>query len=140
MTCSDRTNPTTPHPSPSSKRIFKAKRFRDVTKGHKHCFLYVWALPPSEALESQCPLVIPISLMPTAMVRIRRPERRIGPAVEVAPVRLTHKLAAAIDGIDLSTRHVGDRLALPPREARLLVAEGWAEPVAGRERRGRPTP
>ena len=71
------------------------------------------------------------------MAGARRRERRTGPALEVAPVRLTHKLASAIDGIDLSTRHVGDRLPLPPREARLLIAEGWAEPVAGRERRRR---
>ena len=46
---------------------------------------------------------------------------------ELEPVVLTRKLAEAIDGIDLVGRHVGDRLALMPREASLLIAEGWAE-------------
>jgi hypothetical protein len=54
----------------------------------------------------------------------------------VTPVRLTHKYAEAIDGVDLSGRDVGDRLPLPPREARLLIAEGWAEPTSFDERRG----
>ena len=64
------------------------------------------------------------------------PERRWdAPTVEVEPVRLTRKYAEAIDGIDLSQREVGDRLPLPSRDARMLVAEGWAEPVAGEEQR-----
>ena len=68
-----------------------------------------------------------------------RQERRSGVPVEVAPVRLIHKHSEKIDGIDLSARHVGERLPLAPQEARLLVAEGWAEPVAGRDRRrGKP--
>jgi len=64
------------------------------------------------------------------------PERRwqTSPA-EVAPVRLTHKYAEAIDGIDLSRREVGQRLPLSSRDARMLIAEGWAEPVAAGERR-----
>ena len=41
-------------------------------------------------------------------------------------VRLTRKLAEAIDGIDLSHEDVGDVLDLPDRKAQLLVAEGWA--------------
>lgn len=48
-------------------------------------------------------------------------------------VRLTRKLAAELDGIDLSLHHVGDTIDLPTREARTLIAEGWAE----RERRGK---
>ena len=64
------------------------------------------------------------------------PERRLdgnGPE-EVLPVRLTHKYAQAIDGVDLSERHVGDRLPLTPVKARLLIAEGWAEPARARQR------
>jgi hypothetical protein len=34
-----------------------------------------------------------------------------------------------IDGVDLSSYDVGDVLRLPETEARLLVAEGWADPV-----------
>jgi hypothetical protein len=44
-------------------------------------------------------------------------------------VRLTRKLAEMIDGIDLSKKVVGQTLRLAAREARLLVAEGWAETV-----------
>jgi hypothetical protein len=43
-------------------------------------------------------------------------------------VRLTRKLAECIDGVDLSSRRVGDVVSLSPSEARLLVAEGWATP------------
>lgn len=43
-------------------------------------------------------------------------------------VRLTKKLADIIDGIDLTGCAVGDVLNLRAREARILVAEGWAEP------------
>lgn len=54
----------------------------------------------------------------------------------IEPVRLTRKLAEVIDGIDLSGRRVGDRLPLHPDEARVLIAEGWAEPVPDPEKRG----
>jgi hypothetical protein len=42
------------------------------------------------------------------------------------PVRLTRKYAEVIDGVDLSGSKVGDRLELSSRDARLLIAEGWA--------------
>jgi len=44
-------------------------------------------------------------------------------------VRLTKKLAEAIDGIDLSARRVGDVVDLPKHDAEILLAEGWASPV-----------
>jgi hypothetical protein len=68
--------------------------------------------------------------------RFRDLDRRseVGPA-EVAPVRLTRKYADVIDGIDLSSCDVGDRLPLPPHDAQVLLAEGWAEPAPARERR-----
>lgn len=47
-------------------------------------------------------------------------------------VRLTRKLAEEIDGIDLSHHHVGETFDVSTRNARLLIAEGWAE----RDRRG----
>jgi hypothetical protein len=54
-------------------------------------------------------------------------ERRRGPASDaLIAVRLTHKYAESIDGIDLSQVDVGDRVQLPSREAALLTAEGWA--------------
>lgn len=51
-------------------------------------------------------------------------------------VRLTRKHAERIDGIDLRGREPGDLFDLPPNEARIIVAEGWAIP----ERRERQTP
>jgi hypothetical protein len=45
-------------------------------------------------------------------------------------VRLTRKLAQMINGIDLSSVDTGDQLELSPREAEILIAEGWAAPVA----------
>jgi hypothetical protein len=44
-------------------------------------------------------------------------------------VRLTKKLAEAIDGIDLSDRRVGDVVDLSRHDAEILLAEGWASPV-----------
>ena len=41
-------------------------------------------------------------------------------------VWLTRKYAECIDGVDLSGRHIGDRIDLPRIEAELLVAEQWA--------------
>lgn len=64
------------------------------------------------------------------------PERRTqSPAnADVVPVRLVRKYANAIDGVDISTAVVGDRLPLPARAAGLLLAEGWAEPAADHRR------
>jgi hypothetical protein len=44
-------------------------------------------------------------------------------------VRLLRKFAERLNGIDLSGHHVGDCLDLSPKDARMLVAEGWAEIV-----------
>jgi len=44
-------------------------------------------------------------------------------------IRLTRKLAECIDGVDLSRWSVGELMRLEVREALLLIAEGWAEPV-----------
>ena len=44
-------------------------------------------------------------------------------------VRLTKKLAEAIDRSDLSDRRVGDVMNLPKHDAEVLLAEGWASPV-----------
>jgi hypothetical protein len=42
---------------------------------------------------------------------------------------LTRKLAEHVDGVDLSHYRVGDVLDLPQRQAELLLAERWAQPV-----------
>jgi hypothetical protein len=47
-------------------------------------------------------------------------------------VRLTRKLAQVIDGIDLTDHEVGELISLSPLEARVLIAEGWAEPIVER--------
>lgn len=44
-------------------------------------------------------------------------------------VRLIRKLAERVNGVDLSKVHVGDSLDLPSWDARILIAEGWAELV-----------
>jgi hypothetical protein len=54
------------------------------------------------------------------------PLRRAG---DISAIRLTRKLANEIDGVDLTDRRVGEIMYLPPPQARLLIAEGWAEPV-----------
>jgi hypothetical protein len=43
-------------------------------------------------------------------------------------VRLTKKLADAIDDVSLARHRVGDVMDLAPREAELLIAERWAIP------------
>jgi hypothetical protein len=48
------------------------------------------------------------------------------------------KYADMIDGVNLAHTIVGDRLWLTPRDATILIAEGWAEPAEG-ERRGQTT-
>jgi len=50
-------------------------------------------------------------------------------------IRLTRKLADLINGIDLSKAHEGETLDLSEREARLLMAEGWAEYAGGTQPR-----
>lgn len=44
-------------------------------------------------------------------------------------VRLIRKLAERLNGVDLSKARVGDSLDLPSKDARMLIAEGWAELV-----------
>jgi hypothetical protein len=44
-------------------------------------------------------------------------------------VRLIKKLAAYLNGIDVSAFNVGDVIDLPDSAARMLIAEGWAEPL-----------
>ena len=58
-----------------------------------------------------------------------RPERWAADpgADEVASVRLVRKFADILDGVNLQTAKVGDRLDLPRRDAEVLIAEGWAE-------------
>jgi hypothetical protein len=49
-------------------------------------------------------------------------------------IKLIRKLALQIDGIDISTRRVGDVFNLAPHDAETLIAEGWAEAVPQRVR------
>jgi hypothetical protein len=41
-------------------------------------------------------------------------------------VRIVRKLARFLNGIDLDKFQVGEVVELPPKAARLLIAEGWA--------------
>jgi hypothetical protein len=78
---------------------------------------------------------------PNTSDQLSQPERRRNAAApeETVPVRLVRKYADMIDGVNLAHTIVGDRLWLTPRDASILIAEGWAEP-ADNERRGRTTP
>jgi hypothetical protein len=59
-------------------------------------------------------------------------DRRRGAAPDAfVSVRLTHKYADAIDGVDLAHMSIGDVVRLPVREAALLMAEGWAVECGG---------
>jgi hypothetical protein len=51
-------------------------------------------------------------------------------------VRLTKKLAEEIDGVNLAGRQVGDVMNLSEKEAKLLLAEEWAQPDRQERRRG----
>ena len=44
-------------------------------------------------------------------------------------VRLIRKLAERLNGVDLSKVRVGDSLNIAANDARILIAEGWAELV-----------
>ena len=59
----------------------------------------------------------------------------MAPRTNQIVVRLTQKLARVIDGIDLTDHHVGELISLSALQARVLIAEGWAEPIV--ERRAR---
>jgi hypothetical protein len=48
-------------------------------------------------------------------------------------IRLTRKLSPLLNGIDVARWGVGDVIELPQRDCELLVAEGWAVPVAKNE-------
>lgn len=50
-------------------------------------------------------------------------------------IRLIRKLADHLDGVDVSHHRTGDMLNLPAREARMLLAEGWAARVSAPPRR-----
>jgi CheY-like chemotaxis protein len=49
-------------------------------------------------------------------------------------IRIVKKLANAIDGVDLSRMHSGDVLDVSDADARVLIAEGWAEPARAAHR------
>ena len=53
----------------------------------------------------------------------------------VISVRLTRKLAARMQGVDVSKRKVGDVLSLPDEQAASLIRAGWAERVADTKRK-----
>ena len=44
-------------------------------------------------------------------------------------IRLTKKLAAVMNGVDVSTLRVGDIIELPDAAAIMMIAEEWAEPA-----------
>jgi len=64
---------------------------------------------------------------------VNKHEKTVSPAphgassrIKKLRIRLIHKFAENIDGIDLSRRSVGETFAICADEARLLIAEQWA--------------
>ena len=55
-------------------------------------------------------------------------------------VRLIRKLADVLNGVDVSQVQEGHCVDLPARDARLLIAEGWAELVDPHPIDAPPTP
>ena len=51
-------------------------------------------------------------------------------------IRITRRLAERVNDVDLSQHSVGDLIDLGRRDAELLIAEGWATPVAVERRSG----
>ena len=52
---------------------------------------------------------------------------------DVMKIRLTKRFAQMINGVDLTRVRAGDVLDLSPRDAGILLAEGWALPVESSE-------
>jgi hypothetical protein len=52
-------------------------------------------------------------------------------------VWLTKKYAEIIDDVDLTAAHIGDVIEVSRRDARMLIAEGWAVTLAPLQRRRR---
>jgi hypothetical protein len=48
-------------------------------------------------------------------------------------IRLTKRFAEVLNGVDLSRCQLGDVLDVSPKDAGILLAEGWAQPVADAE-------
>ena len=74
-----------------------------------------------------------------ARIRTRKPRVAIGvSSVDAGPnpsvgksmqVRLIKKFAYFLNGVDLRALRVGECVDLPAATARMMVLEGWAEPV-----------
>lgn len=64
---------------------------------------------------------------PTERRHLRGRRREDRSTADEVTVRITHRYADAINGVDLHNVHVGDQIQLPRHDADLLIAEGWAE-------------
>jgi hypothetical protein len=49
----------------------------------------------------------------------------------VVHIRLTKRLAAMLNSIDVSALREGDIVDVPDKTAQMLVSDGWAEPITG---------
>jgi hypothetical protein len=48
----------------------------------------------------------------------------------VCHIRLTRKLAATLNGLNVSNVSVGEVIDVSGADAAMMVAEGWAEPIS----------
>jgi hypothetical protein len=48
----------------------------------------------------------------------------------VSRIRLTRKLAATLNGLDVSNVSLGEVFDVSAADAAMMVAEGWAQPIA----------
>jgi hypothetical protein len=54
----------------------------------------------------------------------------------VSRIRLTRKLAATLNGLNVSTVRVGEVMEVSDSDAVMMVAEGWAESIDDQAGRG----
>jgi endonuclease YncB( thermonuclease family) len=51
-------------------------------------------------------------------------------------IRLTHRLAETVNGLDLARRAVGDVFIVSRQDGEMMIREGWATAVDGERRKG----
>ena len=68
-------------------------------------------------------------LAATVLKRLRTSKSSPEESCVILRVRVIRKLAERLNGVDLSKVRVGDSLDMSSRDARMLIAEGWAELV-----------
>jgi hypothetical protein len=86
---------------------------------------YSWSERPERVLAKDTERVDAQADMTVGHKLMHRNRMPVGPGA--MRIRLKRKFAESINGIDLSHVRAGEMLDVSPRDADILVAEGWAE-------------